>query len=138
MIDLDIIIVALETSNDETTMFYDRQLADTLLLSEYMDDFEELAEAIDADVEHRYLRLPDRREINEYGMMKDFIETLSEGVEKETLAMAISGRGAFRRFKDTLYRFDLEARWYAFRYAACARVARNWCEENDIEYREKD
>ena len=50
------------------------------------------------------------------------------------LEMAINGRGAFRRFKDTVNRYGIEDQWYAFRDAGYAAVARRWCEENDVEY----
>ena len=48
-----------------------------------------------------------------YGDMKDFIEALSEEERVNRLSIAISGRGAFCRFKDVLDRWpgELEA-WY--------------------------
>ena len=78
-----------------------------------------------------------QREINEYGMLRDFVESLPDGDKKYTLQMSITGRGAFRRFKDTVRHFDLEDKWYAFRDKCYARVARRWCEDNDLEYYQK-
>ena len=50
-----------------------------------------------------------------YGDMEDFIEALSDEDRADRLSIAISGRGAFRRFKDVLGRWpgELEG-WYAF------------------------
>ena len=137
MINLDIIIEALEFTSDESTYFFDRKTNDTVLLSEYSDDYSQLCDMIDEDEDDRFLPLPSQREINEYGMMEDFIDTLPDGDQKYTLAMSINGRGAFRRFKDTIIRFNLEDSWYTFRDKAYARVARRWCEENDVEYYQK-
>lgn len=137
MINLDIIIEALEMVDDESTQFFDRETQDTVLLSPYTDDYEELAEAIENDFNDRYIRLPSRYEINEYGMMEDFIDDLPDGEQKYTLSMAINGRGAFRRFKDTVIRFGLDKQWYAFRDRQYANLARRWCEENDVEYYQK-
>lgn len=134
MIDLDIIIEGLETVDDETTMFFDRKMGDTVMLNPYVGDYEVLSEAIEADEDDRFIRLPSRQDINEYGMMEDFIDRLPDGRRKDTLYRAISGRGAFRRFKDTIDRFDLSEQWYAFRDRGYARVAKEWCEENDIDY----
>jgi len=137
MINLDIIIESLEFTSDESTYYFDRKTNETVLLSEYADDYQEVSKAIDEDEEDRFIPLPTQREINEYGMMEDFVEELPDGDQKYTLAVAISGRGAFRRFKDTVARFDLEDKWYAYRERCYARVARRWCEDNDVEYFQK-
>ena len=137
MINLDIIIESLEFTSDESTYYFDRKTNETVLLSEYADDYQEVSKAIDEDEEDRFIPLPTQREINEYGMMEDFVEELPDGDQKYTLAVAISGRGTFRRFKDTVARFDLEDKWYAYRERCYARVARRWCEDNDVEYFQK-
>ena len=50
-----------------------------------------------------------------YRDMVWFIEDLDDAGLADRLARAISGRGAFRRFKDTLFdRPELMTRWYAF------------------------
>ena len=137
MINLDIIIESLEFTSDESTYYFDRKTNETVLLSEYADDYQEVSKAIDEDEEDRFIPLPTQREINEYGMLRDFVESLPDGDKKYTLQMSITGRGAFRRFKDTVRHFDLEDKWYAFRDKCYARVARRWCEDNDLEYYQK-
>ena len=52
----------------------------------------------------------------------------------ELLHVALEGRGAFRRFKDTLHRVGLTNEWYAFKRKAYIEIAREWCVENEIEY----
>jgi hypothetical protein len=47
--------------------------------------------------------------------MEWFISAIADAEIQERLSIAISGRGAFRRFKDTLSRWpDLMTRWFAF------------------------
>ena len=52
------------------------------------------------------------------------------------LARAIQGRGAFRRFKDTVYDLGIDQKWYDYQAKAYKRIATRWCEANDIEYEE--
>ena len=93
---------------------------------------------IDEDDDDRFIPLPNQREINEYGMMEEFVSNVRNDSQRAALEIAISGRGAFRRFKDTIIRLGLEKKWYAFRDKEYLRVAREWCEENKIEYEPTD
>lgn len=62
-----------------------------------------------------------------YRDMEEFIERVSDPRARDLLARAIEGRGAFRRFKDTLYAFgDLQSAWYEFRDARAERRALAW------------
>lgn len=134
MINLDIIVEALEMTDNETEFFFDREKEDTVMFSEYSDDYKQISGMIDEDEDDRFIRLPSQREINEYGMMEEFISSIRNDDQRAALEMAISGRGAFRRFKDTVIRFGIEKKWYAFRDKEYLRVAREWCEENDVAY----
>ena len=62
-----------------------------------------------------------------YGDVEDFIEALSDKDRADRLSIAISGKGAFRRFKDVLERRpgELEA-WYAFSDERQRGRARAW------------
>lgn len=62
-----------------------------------------------------------------YGDMEDFIAGVREPRARELLGLAIAGRGAFRRFKDTLFEFpELREEWHAFHDARMRRRALNW------------
>src|SRR5206468_10868861 len=51
----------------------------------------------------------------------------------DQLARAIEGRGAFRRFKDTLYELsDLRERWFAFHDVRMRRRAIEWLRDNRL------
>ena len=62
-----------------------------------------------------------------YGDMDNFIEGISDEDRADKLSIAISSRGAFRRFKDVLERWpgELEA-WYAFSDERQRGRARAW------------
>ena len=51
---------------------------------------------------------------------------------REDLLNSIHGPGAFRNFKETLQRHDIESSWFAFRAEALKQIALGWCEENQI------
>ena len=62
-----------------------------------------------------------------YRDMEWFIEDLDDKEFADRLAHAISGRGAFRRFKDRLSeRPELMTRWHTFAYDRQRGRARSW------------
>lgn len=81
-----------------------------------------------------FLRLPDKYEVHEYKIMERFCDTVEDDRMAENLFRAIRGRGAFRRFKDTLYRFEIEKDWYDFRRRALEGIAVDWLEFHEIPY----
>ena len=72
-----------------------------------------------------------------YRDMEDFIASVTDPHQAELLAVAIEGRGAFRRFKDVLHRWPgLVDRWYAFSDDRRIGRAREWLA--DAGYRPAD
>jgi hypothetical protein len=62
-----------------------------------------------------------------YRDMEEFVERVRDPRARELLARAIEGRGAFRRFKDTLFEFpELRELWFRFRDARMERRAIEW------------
>jgi len=62
-----------------------------------------------------------------YRDMQDFIAAVPGEDRRDRLAIAIEGRGAFRRFKDVLSRWPEEfQRWYAFSEERQRGRARAW------------
>ena len=80
------------------------------------------------------LPLPDRFEIDEYRMMERFAISLTNSSERDAARAALGGRGAFRHFKDTMYRLGLQKSWFAFRDQCYRDLAREWCEANGVEF----
>jgi hypothetical protein len=69
-----------------------------------------------------------------YQDMVDFVEGISDEQAGRSLARAIEGRGAFRRFKDILHEdFPLLLpTWYAFRDRRAQRRAVEWLVDNSL------
>ena len=59
--------------------------------------------------------------------------SLDNGRKADQLLNALNGRGAFRKFKDTIIRLNVEKKWYNYRDEALRNVAMDWCKENGIE-----
>jgi hypothetical protein len=70
----------------------------------------------------------------EYGWMAEFASSVRDGRLRDKLAVALDGRGAFRRFKNVLGAYPVErAQWFAFRDARLVEAAREWLAEQGIE-----
>jgi len=100
-------------------------------------EWEQDAIRITADVLAReddgdYVPLPSRFDIHEYSVMERFCETVSNPKVANDLFRSITGRGAFRRFKDAIRRHGVEDGWYRFRDEEYKEIAREWCKENGI------
>src|SRR5205823_7198551 len=68
-----------------------------------------------------------------YNDMVDFIGRVPDRRAADLLGRAIEGRGAFRRFKDTLFEFDeLRTKWFAFHDVRMRARAVNWLVDNDL------
>ena len=83
---------------------------------------------------HKYIELPDRWEINEYGIMESFCYSVNDEKIQNVLFSVIRGSGAFRRFKDIIHIYNIQDSWYQYRYEALRKIAIEWCKENDITF----
>lgn len=68
-----------------------------------------------------------------YRDMEDFVSRVRDPSARELLRRAIEGRGAFRRFKDTLFGFpDLREAWFAFHDSRAERRALEWLSQEGV------
>lgn len=130
---LEEVVEALDFANDEMQFFYDVKNEKIIMVYDGMVDGVKNPELIEEIEFGEYISLPENFEINEYQMMEEFILKLPRGNSQRVLAHAIQGKGAFRRFKDRLYDVGLVKEWYSFRDDAYEKLAREWCEEHNIE-----
>ena len=82
-----------------------------------------------------YLSLPTKFDIHEWQIMEKFSRSREDPEEQRELLFRIRGSGAFRMFRDAVYRMGIEKQWSSFRDAELARIAVEWLEENGISYR---
>lgn len=72
-----------------------------------------------------------------YGDMEDFVGYVRDARARDLLERAIVGRGAFRRFKDTLREYpELRRSWFSFHDARSERRAMEWLVEHELVERE--
>ncbi|MCR5796508.1 MAG: hypothetical protein K6G63_01120 [Eubacterium sp.] len=75
--------------------------------------------------EHGFYRLPTSFDIRDYDIMEDFVNILS-GSTYYRLASVIQGKGALRRFKDTVNHLGIAQEWYDFQAVAYKLKSARW------------
>jgi hypothetical protein len=123
-VDLRSLAEALEDHSPQTSWWFDPDTGDSepYLDPVYADSGEEEHPA-DRGLLH-VEPIPSREA---YGDMEAFIGRVRDPRARDLLERAIAGRGAFRRFKDTLLEFpDLRQTWFAFHDARMERRAIEW------------
>ena len=131
-IDLDMLETAMEDSDLANRYFLNLVTGKVVFFSDYLglsDEDERLLEDIDGSNDYVPIeRIPSHVA---YQWMVDFMEEMVAPVDEhaaEKLSIALNGKGAFRRFKDTLYRVDeqwLQA-WYQWRDKQLKTVVDEW------------
>ncbi len=127
-VDVGDLVEALEDHSTEHGWWLDPETGEVVLWS---DDLEEQGEP---DPETRGLRAIDPIASQEgYEDMQQFILRVRNPQARSLLERAIAGRGAFRRFKDTLLDFpDLREAWFRFHDARVERRAIWWLVEEGL------
>jgi predicted nucleotidyltransferase len=121
-VDLQDLAQALEDHSYDHSWWLDSETGEVILWSDYS------AEQGEPDPETRQLRPIDPIPSYEgYAEMQEFIERVRDPQARDLLERAIAGRGAFRRFKDTLLDFpELRDAWFRFHDARLERQAIQW------------
>jgi hypothetical protein len=92
------------------------------------------ADQVEAQYGSRYIGVPQADSHEGYRDMEDFIVTVEDERLQDQLWRAISGRGAFRYFKDVLHdHFHERERWFAFKDARLKQRVLDWLESEGIE-----
>jgi hypothetical protein len=147
------IIEAIDIQTDDSSAYLNKKTGEVVTVSE--DDFEaaENQESLDEypDWQHEiiqtaqeiltheadFIGLPTKYDVHEYQIMERFIFSIKDREISDALFRTIKGKGAFRRFKDTLHRFDIADEWYKYRKGAIKQVAIDWCELNQVKFKDE-
>jgi hypothetical protein len=147
------VVDALDMASDTLSSYLNRKTGelvsvteDVMMMAQDDEDSDEVPEwareevlkakeVMDSD---DYIGLPDSYEINEYGIMEDFCYSLKDERLKEDLLYDIKGRGAFRRFKDSIHRRGIEKDWYQYRDGRLEEIIIDWLEANEIPFTRDD
>lgn len=120
---MDALCVAIEDHSYEHQWWLDPEAGEVLFKGEYLDDDE-----IDFDRDDPSLIPIEPVPSHEsYQDLEDFTARVRDPKARDLLERAIAGRGAFRRFKDTLLEFpDLRESWFSFHDARMRVRAVEW------------
>ena len=136
MIELERIIDALEFVNSciDGYAYYNQETDEIYYVGDSINELEEY----DDDFIDSCYTLPSKYQIDEYSMMEEFIETIKDTSLSNELSNSIIGHKAFRRFKDTCIKHNIIDEWYKFRDKQYRRLAKSWCDKNNIKYKESE
>ena len=150
-IKLGLIVEEMETQSDEMSSFYDKEsrqiisvMEEEIRMAENEVPTKELPEWLQEAVKvaeevlygDKYIPLPSKFEIHEYAIMEEFCLSIINNRISDIMYDSIKGRGAFRRFKENIERYNIENSWYEFLNEAMKTIAIEWCERNNIDYEE--
>jgi uncharacterized protein YrzB (UPF0473 family) len=90
---------------------------------------------IEDDWEH-YIPLPNAVDSEEHNLMETFAAAQREDV-KERLQEILQKSGAQIKFRQQIKHLLLKPAWEKFQQEYFLNVARDYCEENDLEYEEQ-
>jgi Uncharacterised protein family (UPF0158) len=131
-IDLDILETAMEDADLANRYFLNRVTGEVVFVSEYLglsDEDERLLEDIGGSDDYVAIeRIPSSVA---YQWMVDFVDEVVAPADEDAasqLSIALHGKGAFRRFKDTLHRVDdqwLQA-WYQWKNQRLEAAVDEW------------
>lgn len=103
-------------------------------LPDWMLDEVELALEVLLDESGRYIRIPERSSPKAFKTMEEFIEIIDNHELKEKLRTSLNGKGAFRKFKDTLIDYPKERkRWHGFNAKVVKREIIEWLKSIKVE-----
>ena len=131
-IDLDMLEIALDDSDLANKYYLNLVTGKVVFFSEYLGSFDEderLSEEIEGSNDYVAIeRLPS---YVAYQWMVDFVDEVVAPADEDAaskLSVALHGKGAFRRFKDTLHRVDdqwLQA-WYQWKQTQLEAAIDEW------------
>jgi hypothetical protein len=91
------------------------------------------ADRVEAGFGDRFISIPPEGSHEGYRVMEAFIDTVRDRRLQERLERAISGRGAFRYFKDVLLDYPAEReRWFQFKRERLHDRIFDWLEAHEI------
>jgi len=129
--------IALTSNSVELTCYFDVRNGEVQMLpvGGGEDEDSPSEEEIDAGLEAGHLVLVEPLGPSiEYGWMVEFADSVSDARLRDLLAVALDGRGAFRRFKDVLLDYQAQReRWFAFRDGRVRAAGFEWLAEQGLE-----
>jgi hypothetical protein len=123
-----------ESYYDEQTQIVDWESAfENERVPDWQRDLVQDADRVEAGFGGTIIAIPSESSSEGYSDMEVFIDTVRNPRLRERLEQAISGRGAFRYFKDVLLDYPTEReRWFQLKHALIQQRISEWLEEHGI------
>ena len=149
---LEDIIEGMESQSDENMTYLNKNNGEVVLISdgefrgvEDNDPIENFPEWEQENIEiakeiletDNYISLPAKFDIHEYDIMQRFCLSIKDEEVSNILYNSMKDSGTFRRFKENIYRYNIQDDWYNYRNAAIKEIAVEWCRHNNIEFTEE-
>ncbi|MBP0956520.1 MAG: hypothetical protein J5997_04040 [Oscillospiraceae bacterium] len=128
---IDKITECLQMVSEDFRGYYNVETGEILWISELGGLGEEKLNELE-DNPDNYISLPTRYDIDEYSMMDEFAYQYPDAVISNKLREDLCGRGAFRRFKDSVFRFGIREEWFKYRDEKYRELAEEWCVRNGL------
>ena len=131
---MDELLDAMETNCDLLQWYYDTQKDKLIMVTDDCDDSIEndfCKEEIDSDEEDRFISIPTEHDIYEHSMMVSYSNKQSDEI-RDILLSTLFKKGAFRRFKDTVFELDIRDDWYDYKREEYSKIAYAWAEKHGI------
>ena len=81
-----------------------------------------------------FIKLPSNSGRDDYEVMERFCHSQDDGRIRDALLDAISGKGAFGRFRDKISHLGVRQQWFDYKEREIARMARDFLAEHDIAF----
>ncbi|MDR0470214.1 MAG: hypothetical protein LBH79_00630 [Nitrososphaerota archaeon] len=111
-------------------LFYNKETGEFEYYNENFGDAVDVKK-YEADV---WVASPTAQDINEYEIMTDFAKQIADAQLQHRLIVALSGKGAFRRFRDTCLNTGLSEAWEKFKHKEYVAIAKEWCNNTGLSY----
>ena len=130
-VDLKSLCEALEDHSDYTEWWFDPK---TGHVEPWFSDVSAIEDLEEAHPDERgWIPVEPLPSHESYEDLVDFTERVRDRRARDLLERAIAGRGAFRRFKDTLFEFpELREAWFTFHDARLERRALRWLADEGL------
>jgi hypothetical protein len=111
-------------------LFYNKETSEFEQYSELFPDGTDIGKYKDS----MWIATPTASDINEYEIMTDFANQISDPHLQYRLLVALSGKGAFKRFRDVCLNTGLIEEWEKFKQKEYIAIAKEWCNNSDLAY----
>jgi len=126
--------VLCENIDDDMAEYEEVEFDEETDLPDWMEEEIELALDIFLHEKGRYVRIPERNSREAYEAMQEFAQRLEDKPLQEEVKAILSGKGAFRKFKDALEPYPKERKmWYGYNAKSARKEIEDWLQSIGIQ-----